>query len=482
MRTLLPFILLLLLSMVISCEDIMEEKIYGQIVNANFWNTEEDAETAIKGAYEAAAWGWRGLSFWPYVIEDMGTDIASGGYFATNQYSTYTAWSGTTPDFITWGLWPPLWQGVNLANTVLDKVPGMDIDDQVKNRVIGEAYAIRAVIYFYMVNWFGGMPEITTAEEIPVEIPRQSVESNYELIEGDLESAIELLPDKSTLISMGETEYGRVTKHAAMSLLARACLQQGKWQECADLTLEVILSGEYSLEPVYIDQFTLENEGFRNREVIWVLPFIAGTSPLVHGCPLQPYIWKASEIKDYSSYYDWDGDIRVAESFYNSFESGDERRAGLFYSSDDIEDPIMLIKYPADPATDGRYSGTDLPLIRYADVLLMRAESLVHLGNIPGAVQEVNKVRKRAGLKDINPADYTGTSLLMHILDERRWEFYFEGHAKRDMIRIDYDRLISYIESQSEDWDIYGAERYLLLPLPSVALAANPALIQNPGF
>lgn len=482
MKTMLPYILLLLLTVVISCEDLMEERIYGQIVNANFWNTEEDAETAIKGAYEAAAWGWRGLSFWPYVIEDMGTDIATGGYFATNQYSAYTAWSGTTPDFISWGLWPPLWQGVNLANTVLDKVPDMDIDDQVKNRVIGEAHAIRAVIYFYLVNWFGSMPEITTAEEIPTEIPRQRVDSNYELIEYDLKSAIELLPDKSALISMGETEYGRVTKHAAMSLLARTYLQQKKWQECADLTQEVIHSGEYSLEPVYIDLFTLENEGFRNREVIWVLPFIAGTSPLVHGCPLQPYIWKASEIPDYSSYYDWDGDIRVTASFYNSFESGDERRAGLFYSSDEIEDPIMLIKYPADPATDGRYSGTDLPLIRYADILLMRAESLTHLGDIPGAVQEVNKVRRRAGLQDLDPADYTGTSLLMHILNERRWEFYFEGHAKRDMIRMDYDRMISYIESQSKDWDIYGAERYLILPLPSVALAANPALEQNPGF
>lgn len=474
--------MLLLLSMVIGCEDVFEEKIYGQIVNANYWNTEEDAEAAIKGAYEAAAWGWRGLSFWPYVIEDMGTDIAAGGYFSTNQYSAYTAWSGATPDFVSWGLWPPLWQGVNLANTVLDKVPGMDIDDVVKNRVIGEAHAIRAVIYFYMVNWFGGMPEITTAKEIPTEIPRQSIESNYELIEEDLNAAIGLLPDKSTLISMGETEYGRVTKHSAMSLLARTYLQQEKWQECADMTQGVIFSGEYSLEASYIDLFTLENEGFRNREVIWVLPFVAGTSPLVHGCPLQPYIWKASEIPDYSGYYDWDGDIRVSASFYNSFESGDERRAGLFYSSDDMEDPVMLIKYPADPATDGRYSGTDLPLIRYADILLMRAESLAHLNDIPGAVQEVNKVRKRAGLQELDPAGYTVSSFLLHILEERRWEFYFEGHAKRDMARLDYDRLISHIESRSEDWEIFGAERYLLLPLPSVALAANPKLIQNPGF
>jgi len=474
--------LFLSLAILFSCEDILEEKIYGQVANNSFWNTEEDAELAIKGAYEASAWGWRGLSFWPYVINDLGTDIGTGGYFATNQYSSYTAWSSTTPDFVSWGMWPPLWQGVNLANTVLEKVPDMDIDEETKNRVIGEALAIRAVIYFYLVNWFGGMPEITSAEEIPAEIPRQSVQSNYALIEQDLLTALELLPDKSTLIAMGETDYGRVTKHAAMSLLARAYLQQKKWPECAEATLQVIQSGEYSLEQVYIDLFTLENEGFKNTEVIWVLPFIAGTSPLVHGCPLQPYIWKASEITDYSAYYDWDGDIRVTASFYNSFESGDERRMGLFYSGDDIEDPVMLIKYPADPATDGRYSGTDLQLIRYADILLMRAESLTHLGDLAGAVQEINKVRVRAGLQHINHNDYTETSLLMHILDERRWEFYFEGHAKRDLVRMDYDRIITYIKSKSEDWADYGAERYLLLPLPAVALAANPALEQNPGF
>ncbi len=267
-----------------------------------------------------------------------------------------------------------------------------------------------------------------------------------------------------------------------MSLLARAYLQQGKWQECADVTLEVISSGEYSLEPVYINIFTLENEGFRNREVIWVLPFVAGTSPLVPGCPLQPYIWKASEIPDYSNYYDWDGDIRVTLSFYNSFESGDKRREGLFSSTDEIADPIMLIKYPADPATDGRYSGTDFPVVRYADILLMRAEALAQLGDLAGAVQEINKVRARAGLQSLDPDNYTSASLLMRILNERRWEFYFEGHAKRDMIRLDYDRMIAYIKSQSDDWETVTAERYLLLPLPSIALAANPGLTQNPGF
>jgi hypothetical protein len=412
----------------------------------------------------------------------MGTNIATGGYFATSDYQAYTGWSGTTPDFVDWGLWGAFWRSINYANTMLDRLPDMDIDEEVKKRITGEAHAIRAMVYFYLVNWFGGMPEITTTLETPMEIPRQSVESNYTLIENDLLEAARLLPEKSELVSMGEQDYGRLSRGAALSLLSRAYLQQEKWAECASSTQEVISSGEYALESDYMNIFALSNEGFLNKEVIWVLPFIAGTSPVVEANVLQVYLWRAPEISDYNIYYEWNGDIRVTSTFFSSFESGDKRKQGLFSSTDGITDPIMLLKYPPDQATEGYNSGTDYQLIRYADVLLMRAEALAHLENLDASVAEINKVRTRAGLADLSPANFTSVSLLNHIHQERRWELYFEGHAKRDMIRMDYNNLIEYIKSQSADWEEVGAERYLLLPLPSSALASNPGLAQNPGF
>lgn len=482
MKYLIPIISILILTMASGCEEVLDEKIYGQIADGDFWNTEEDAVTAIKAAYASTRGEWEGFAFWQFCIEDMGTDIATGGYFATLDYQAYTGWSGTTPDFVDWGLWPSFWRTINYANTVLDRVPGMDIDEAVKNRVTGEAYAIRAMVYFQLVNWFGGMPEITTTTETPMEIPRQSVESNYQLIEGDLTAAIELLPDKSDLISMNELDYGRLTKGAAQSLLVRAYLQQGKWTECATMAQEVISSGEYSLEANYMDIFSLSNEGFSNKEVIWVLPFIAGTSPAVDANVLQVYLWRAPEITDYDIYYEWNGDIRVTTGFFNSFETGDRRMEGLFSSRDGTADPIMLLKYPPDPSTEGYNSGTDYPLLRLADVILMRAEALAHLEDLEGSVEEINKVRSRAGLQDLDPANFTSVSLLNHIHNERRWELYFEGHAKRDMIRMDYDNMIQYIKSQSADWETVTAERYLLLPLPSSAVASNPGLTQNPGF
>lgn len=478
--------LILLLLLTISawnCSDQLEETIYGKISETNFWNTEEDAVSAIKAAYASVRGGWYGLSFWQFVVEDMGTEISTGGYFATLDYSSYTGWSATTPDFASWGLWTPFWSGINYANTVLDNVPQMDIDDEVKNRVIAEAHALRAMIYFHLVNWFGGMPEVLTTKEAPMSIPRKSVESNYALIESDLKTAIEHLPLKSELVGMGETDYGRITKGAAQALLAKVYIQQGKWQECSDLTSEIIQSGEYSLEPEYLDIFRLENEGFGNSEIIWVFPFVAGTSPLIESCVLQVYLYKAPEITDYSKYYNWSGSIRSTTAFYNSFDENDKRRAGLYYSASDVlADPVMIVKYPPDPATDGSYSGTDIPFIRYADVLLMRAEALAHLNDLEGSVAEVNKVRQRAGLLPLIAGNFNQSPLLTHIYNERKWELYFEGHARRDKIRMDYDNMIAYIKSISGDWEAYSAERYLLLPIPASAVAANPGLTQNPGF
>ncbi|MBN1950178.1 MAG: RagB/SusD family nutrient uptake outer membrane protein [Bacteroidales bacterium] len=468
--------------MMYSCDEVLKEDVYGQISNEEFWQTEADAVAGIKSAYAETRGGWQGLSVWQFVVEDLGTDIGTGGYFSTYDYSNYTNWSGTNPDFPGWGIWPAFWQSINYANTILDRVPGMEIDEAVKNRILGEAHGIRAMVYFHLVNWFGGVPEITTTTEIPLELPRQTVESNYTLIEADLKIAIDNLPSKSELINLGEADYGRLSKQAVQSLLARVYLQLGRWSECSELCESVINSGQYSLETDYLNMFSFAKEGYNNSEVIWVLPFIAGSSPTVDGLVLQVYCYRAPEKSDFDNYYDWSGDIRSTTSFYESFESGDLRREGLFRSSDGTTDPIMLLKYPADPATDGRYSGNDYPFIRYADILLMKAEALTQLDDPENAVNEINKVRARAGLAGINAADFDKESLLHHILQERRWEFYFEGHAKRDMVRLDPEGMLEHIKAQSSDWETYGAERYLLLPLPTGALAANPGLEQNPGF
>ena len=479
--------LFLITFIALSCsEDALEEISRGVVTDESFWTTQAEAEMGIRTVYYNAGASFTGAyGVWQYIVEDVGTDVGVGGWFASDQYSNYSNWSSTTPDFADWAVWRPMWDMIYSANKVLDEVPNINMDQTIKERILGEAHGLRALAYFTMLNWYGPMAEVITSNDFRTEIPRGTITSNYTLIEADLAEAIQFLPLKSELVDKGELEYGRLTKGAVQGLLVKSYIEQSKWSEAANLALEIINSGEYGLEAVYLDIFSLKNEGFLNREVLWPMAFVTPQDANPQQSQvLQVYLHKASEITSFANFNDW-GTIRATEVFYNSFELGDTRREGLFYSTNSAEsigDPIMLVKYPADPASEGSKNGNDYPFLRYADILLMRAEALNNMGNISGAIIEINKVRLRANLPSLNADGFTQSTLNEHILNERRWELYFEGHGKRDLKRMNVDRLLAYIKTVSSDWESKTAERYLLLPIPNSALLANPALVQNSGF
>jgi hypothetical protein len=482
------FGLLLIISSVSGCsDDILEEVTKGVVSDGTFWTSKAEAEMGIRAAYYKAGASFNGAyGVWQYVIEDIGVDYGVGGWFASSQYSNYSDWSSTSPDFIDWGIWNYMWRMIYDTNRILDQVPSIDMDDSSKSRILGEAYGLRALGYFTMLNWFGPMAEVTSSLEARNQIPRGTRDTNFTLIEGDLLAAIEGLPTKSELITMGEAEYGRLSKGAVQGLLVKVYLEQGKWGEASNLALEIINSNEYQLEPNYLDIFSLANEGFVNKEVLWPLAFVTPIdSDPQQSQVLQVFLFKAPEITSFNHFNNWGGTIRATNDFYNSFEPGDARKEGLFYSAIGatyINDPVMLVKYPADPASAGIRNGNDYPFIRYADILLMRAEALNNMGNVSEAVVELNKVRLRAKLPALNAANFGENTLRDHILNERRWELYFEGHGKRDMKRMNVEKLIEYIKTVSSDWQTKGAERYLLLPIPVNARNSNPLLGQNPGF
>lgn len=480
--------LFFLVSTIISCsDDALQEVSRGVITDGSFWTSENEAEMGIRAAYYKAGTSFNGAyGVWQYIIDDVGTDIGVGGWFASNQYSNYSNWSATTPDFTDWGIWKHMWVMIYNTNRVLDEVPAIDMDESAKERILGEAYGLRALAYFTMLNWFGPMAEITSSTDSRIEIPRGTLKSNYALIDADLLKAIEYLPLKSELVAMGEPEYGRLSKGAVQGLLVKSYIEQGKWLEADNLANEIIISQEYDLEPNYLDIFSFAKEGFDNKEVLWPMAFITPTdSNPQQSQVLQVYLYKATEITSFSNFNNWGGTVSSTTDFYNSFEAGDLRREGLFYSALDAsskDNPVMLVKYPADPASTGSRNGNDYPVVRYADILLMKAEALNNMGDVSGAITEINKVRLRAGLLELKSVDFNRATLHDQILNERKWELYFEGHAKRDMKRMNEDLLIDYIESVSSDWETTGAERYLLLPIPNSALIANPLLTQNPGF
>ncbi|WP_256009362.1 RagB/SusD family nutrient uptake outer membrane protein [Desertivirga xinjiangensis] len=469
------------------CKKNLEEKIYGNANDTNFWETEGDFKIAINSAYGRLGTPWKGFSLWQFAIEDLSTDYGYGGYSDSRPYSSYTGWSSSNPQSIDWGLWSYLWQGVSYCNKIIDKAESANIPEDAKGRFIAEAKALRAFTYFNLVNWFGGVPLVTSSVEVPLSIPRATAAETYALIERDLSEAIELLPSKSTLVAAGEREYGRLTKGGAQGLLARAYLQQKKWSEVEKMSSDIIASREYRLIEDYTNIFSLANEGFKNEEILWSLAFGGMQNGVrINGMYLQVYLYKAPGYPAYSSYSSWGGNMAVSNEFYESFSADDERRKLLVREYRDqsgatrISNPVMMIKYPEDLTnSDKEISSTDYIVVRYADVLLMRAEALNELGRLDDAIEVLNEVRERADLPELETADFDKISLSNHIYKERRWELYFEGHGKRDMTR--FGTLLEHIKKVSADAGD-DPERYLLLPLPTSALSANPALKQNPGF
>lgn len=482
MKKYLSLILILLVSF--SCENLVEEKVFGTISDDIFWNTEEDIRAGTSSAYTQLGTSFRAFSLWQYAIEDLSTDYGAGGYRDTYPFSRYTGWSATQPQAMDWGIWRFLWISISLSNKVIEEAPGVNIEAEIKNQYLGEAKAIRSLVYYYLVNWFGGVPIITSTTDTRTSIPRKTIEDTYGFIENDLIDAIKLLKPKSELRKITD-EYGRVTRGGAQALLAKVYLQQKKWKKASEICQQMISSGEYQLESNYANIFKLNNEGFQNQEVIWPLAFIGvGPQGRVNGHVLFPYLFRPSEFDPYSKYNDWGGDMSVANDFFESFDPNDERRK-LLVKEAVVEgnpttfDQAIVMKYEPDPKTDGAMSENDWIIFRYADILLMAAEAQNELGNTQVAVDLVNQVRSRANVPALTGSDFNKNTLRDHIFMERKWELYYEGKGRQDMAR--QGTLLEHIISVSLDAGS-NPKRYLLLPIPNSALSQNPGLKQNPGY
>jgi len=495
-------ILAFLALLISSCQDQLNEKIYGTVVESDYWKTEADLKTGLASAYGKLMTPWNGFSKPIYDIEEMGADYTNG----EGDFGGYSGWSSTFPSIIDWGIYGQLWQVTSYCNKVIDKakeaaektkanVPGYSVSDNVMLEMITEARFIRAFDYYTIVNWFGGVPLVTSSTDYRTAIPKQTSDSINRFVENELKAVIELLPTKTERMSITK-DYGRITKGGAQALLARVYIQQKKWQECADITTKLytenLVSNEYKLEPNYKDIFTFEKEGYNNSEVMWALAAAGVVSGKeVNGSLLQVYLYKGDDSGFCSNYYTWGG-MTVTRKFYDSFDKIDKRRELLVTTYTQTKtgrvisltgNPIME-KFPADPNTNGSLSGNDYIVIRWADVLLMRAEALNELGQLDEALRMVNLVRDRAGVTELvagvdllKIADKKTLSALIYA--ERRWEFYFEGQGRTTMKR--FNTLLGYIMQTSKDAASDPA-RYLLLPFPASAVIANPLLYQNRGY
>ena len=135
------------------------------------------------------------------------------------------------------------------------------------------------------------------------------------------------------------------------------------------------------------------------------------------------------------------------------------------------------MKYSEDPDQVGANQGNDVMLLRYADVLLSKAEAMNQLnGPTAECVELVNQIRRRAGVSEINAADFTKESLNDFLLDERGRELYCEGVRRDDLIR--HGKFVSAVAEQNK----FPESHMALYPVPQSVIDENPNITQNPGY
>ncbi|MDQ8003334.1 MAG: RagB/SusD family nutrient uptake outer membrane protein [Pedobacter sp.] len=405
--------------------------------------------------------------------------------------------------------------GVKYVNGELSlEEPTAKMTEQQRNQIMGEALFLRAYHYFNLVRLFGGVFLITEPldPKIAKQINRSSVNDCYRLIIADLTKAKDILPNTS-FAQINQSNLGHANTWAAKSLLAKVYLTNNQSANALLLLDDVINNSGYGLLPSYADVFSINNE--MNREIIFAVRYKAGGFGL--GSPFAnlfaPSSSGSSVVNNDGNGFNFPTESVKAAYRVPATGPADQRR-NVNIAQYTATRPYMK-KYLSQVIT--RYDAeNDFPVIRFADVLLMKAEAMGFDGADGVAVGLINSIRQRAGA-----ADYTGTGAFeaaffkypatgngaildaaafkSALFNERRIELAYENQRYFDMLRSgdavnairtyfaaeydvhyrNYRPVISLAELQG-----YVNQNRLLLPIPQREIDTNDELKieQNPGY
>lgn len=490
----------------------------------NFYKTPTDAFEGLVAAYNVLNWDGYGNIL---LTSEIASDNAFGG--GGNSDNGMRQWDRSEKIYDhNAEAWTKYYTGIYRANILLSKIDEVDFegDEDLKNMYIAEAKFLRAYFYFDLVRMFGHVPLV----KVPLEagqynVPQAAPDSIYMFIATDLKEAIPHLLDKK-YAEYTSTEYGRATKWAAESLLARVFLYYtgyyGKpgitgvitkadaltaiedvivnsgydlvpkysniWRASAESTTDY--AGQNSQEGVFNIQYTYKglkdgNERNGNRVQVMIgirsqvlLPYYNGWG----ACTVNPKLWNAFDVADLrrnASIISIEG-----EGFAGQYSLGDQYQyTGYFQKK---YTPLNDQK-PEDLGGDFQIDNYDNYLaIRFSDVLLMAAE--LNLDADLGKAQAYyNRVRDRAFGDELHRKTLTGDANGMQlIMDERRYEFAGEGIRYWDLLRQGLNIAKSAIDNTSTNSELNVNFREItmgLFAIPETQInISNGNLVQNDGW
>lgn len=505
------FIAILLFALAGCSDDFLDRKSPNSLASDNFWTSEADAKMALMGCYSALQD--------PFLFD---SDPWTGGVTRLDYITDdgYTAWQWMAGAFIARGehnstswligsFWDAAYRAIGRTNLVIARVPEIaDIEEATANRIIAEAKVIRATVYNLLAMTYHDVPLITTPQTVEeADVPKNTRSEIYAFITEDVEGIIEYLPNPS---EMDASEYGRINKGAGLAMLARIYLYNDQFSEAANAAKRVIDLGYYSLAADYRDLFSVVNE--KNNEIIFTVAFDRfidegssfagywGNDFIIHQIPLPNLA---------EDFYTIDGLPIDQSPLYDPLDPSanrDPRFGATLVSNGDtwkgetvtgIEGLYYQRKYAEESNNEDHFdSPQDFYVIRYADVLLMRAEALVRSGayNENEVIGFINQVRERVGMPRVEEVEGTGLSqdeLLEIIKHERRVELAFEGLRYFDLVRWEelddkyqwymeneYQRIIDlgYPDPRPRNFVSYK------WPIPQDELDVNENLEQHSGW
>jgi len=463
-----------------SCSKILDNEPIGVLNSESFFKTSNDAVQGINAAYEPLMYTSSNKNaYWAFA--ELPTDEAVVGGDGSQPGLTELDFFTYTPRTEEFNNFYKLeYKGISQCNTVLDRVPSIDMDETLKNRILGEALFLRSFYYFQLTQVFGEVQLITRVlPPTDIKYAKSSKDAIYQQIINDCKDAANKLPT-----SYSATDVGRATKGAALALIAKTMLYSKNWQGVLDYVSQVKELNIYSLTADYQDNFKIKTQN--NTESVWEIQHT--NLELGVGNSLNQ-IWLSKKVTD--GY----GFAEVTQSYYDEFESGDPRRDftiasnnqeyfGVTYKNSYSSTRHSPRKYLQTDSTVTQKADGDINVtpIRYAEVLLWEAEALNEIGRTSDAQDPLEVVRARARKQSSDPENalpkiITADQGIMRqaIRHERSVELGFEMHKFFDYVRwgIASDKL-GALGFQNGKHEVF--------PLPQIEIDLNKSLLQNPGY
>jgi hypothetical protein len=483
----------------VSCEDELDQAPLSEASTVNFYQNPAQFEQAVNGVYAQL----RPIPDRYYDLSETRSDNVYGSsstgvrpWDPVNDFVNTLANNELVAE-----AWNNNFNGIMRANTVLDRLDANVVPDEAQRNLLeGQARFLRAFYYFDLVRWFGKVPVyenfVTPAEAL--NIPRSPVPEVYELIMSDLNRAAELLPP-----TWAGANVGRATSGAAKALLARVHLTRSgpdygiegptlgvnEYAESLMLLNDIINSGPYTWVNDYARIFAYDNEN--NPDIIFDIQFQSGGLGL--GTTLPGYMGTPAYFNTVSGVPLPQSSVEmreISDDLLNSYEPDDIRKEvtiqhGFTDEFGNIETRAFYRKFlnENNAGLDRFDWPINFPLIRYTDVLMMKAEAILH--GAPGTQQEVddivNMVRARAGLEPV--ANVT----LDMLLEERRLEFAGEGLRWHELVRFGkaIDKMNAWLPQEDElNRMPESIEPYnVVYPIPFTQLTVKEGLYeQNTGY